>query len=347
MKKIIVAICGIILSGGAYAAITEVSGSIKENWSFALDNPKTNIISKYDIHGNDFQSVDIAVAVEIYEHGAKFCRIQLQHNWNKWDTWVAPESCRTICKNNFYGDGCRETKVSDCEFKDFSQLFDKSAKPSPYKNQTIDGFYVSPKGSKARDVVLLEIVSKDKNSVVVAPVEFFGADSDYKKITAINRRGEEIKLCAQGYELKDGQCVLTSVCADPLINLDWCGSWDGYAFNEDYHETIKVNSCKQYRCKNSNEGFDGLSTKRCISCGETKKSGVLDNGVCKKCNTGQVFDKDELDGCKEASNISREKLLNGIYNVGKCWMKSSPSEYKSCVRCDKGQKWDDLTELCE
>ena len=282
MKKIIIAICGVFLICAAYATVDVVQPEIQTAWTFSGDNPKNNVKDKYSVKKNnkyDFEYVNIVAATRIYEHGAEFCRIQLQRNYGNWKVYVVPESCQTICKENYYGTRCNSRTLGNCEHNKLTEIFDSNASPSPYKEESIDGFY-----SHENDAILLSVVSVTEHSIIVAPVEFYGSDEKRTKIASINTRGQSYQLCAQGYVLQGDTCVLMSSC---------------------------------------NNGGIGENTGN-SSCEQTKKSGVMDSGECKVCDTGWFFDKTQPNGCKKGKAISKEKMRD-------CFMETDPDEFKTCV----------------
>ena len=294
MRKIIIAICGVVLAGGAIGAVTSVDKNIQSAWLFSGDNPKTNITNQYSIKKNDtykFDYVNIAAATHIYEHGAEFCRIQLQHNYENWKVFVAPGSCRTICKDGHYGTRCNSTTPTECEHSTLTKIFDSAAEPSPYKEESIEGFY-----SHQTDVILLQIISSTGHSVTVAPVEFYGANDKRTNIASINTRGQSQVLCAPGYDKQGDTCVLTSQCetnsSENSSSEQECPTTLKQGINAageciectDPHEMFTDDGCKPYTKLSTlqlKQGIQGLfdcwqelgsdNYKKCVLC-ESPKS---------------------------------------------------------------------------
>ncbi len=213
MKKFIVAICGVMLACGAWATVNVVDETIKTAWGYSTANSKRYITSDYDIQTNaeyNIQYVDIAAAIEIYDQGAKFCRMRLAHNWGKWGVFIAPGSCITICKDGYYGDKCKyQTFESNwCDNRELTTIFDVKASPAPYQEKSIDGFY-----SWSNDTIVLQILSVKSHGIEVAPVEYYDKDST-NKIGSINTRGQGYILCAPGYkqDSQTGECKQMPSC---------------------------------------------------------------------------------------------------------------------------------------
>lgn len=221
LKKFIVAISMIVLCQHTYAGVNDVSETIQDAWNFSATNPKSFITSDYTIETHQtykFQYVNISAATKIYRHGATFCRMQLQHNGAKWKVFIAPESCKTICRTGYYGDKCGYTSPStnSCDSDDLTNVFNSSTSPAPYQEKDIDVFY-----SNEKDVILLQVVSAGKHSIEVQPIEFYGNNDNNNNIGSVNTRGESFKLCANGYtkDSQTGECKCNSEPEEPEYNI--------------------------------------------------------------------------------------------------------------------------------
>ena len=311
MRKIIIAICGIILAGGARATVENVSDAIKSAWhqdsagyetQITINNGLYDIIKTSKTPDWEFNYVDITAATKIYKNGAKFCHMSLQHNYGNWKVFIAPESCQTICKKGHYGEDCESktpTKV-DCEIN-LTNKFDKS----PWQETTIDVVNSGDKDSSKGDyyVVVLQVDNVDSNSVTVKPVSYIGSKearqrTDINKIIVWN---EAVLLCAPGYELEDNICV---------------------------RKNCIVNSTTP-----SPES----------ECPTTRRQGINANGDCEQCVNGRMFDKTKKK-CGNEKPIDTYQLVHGIQRLFDCWREVGPGAYKECVTCPGG--WEENEKRC-
>ena len=261
----------LLLPSITYADVTTVSDTVKTAWGYSVDNSKTFITDKYSIKNNtqyDFQYVKISTAVNIYEHGARFCNIELQHNWDKWKIFIDPKSCKTVCMDGYYGDSCSTTTPSgsSCDFTVLSGLFNPNATSSGSQEQNINGFYTA-----TNDSILLQITSSTDHSITVQPIEFYG--NNQNDIGSVNTRGNSIVLCAAGYA-KDanGKCQKTSACNCP-----------------------------------ANQAHTSETDATCIECGQTPQSGIDKDGICKICDSESIFDSQE-NKCVKATIVTPNQM---------------------------------------
>lgn len=356
MRKIIIAIfslnVGIALQTTVYARVDAISGSsiigssIIDSWEYSSSITTPCITNEVGVQTNDdyngFQYVNIIAATDIFKNGAKFCGMQLQHNFQKWKIFIAPGSCKTICKTGYYGQDCTKSNVS-CDTDNLKKVFktDNLTFDGNYGNDTkIEGFLES-----VSHTVVLQVTDISEHGVKVAPIRYNGNDNaDMKEIRSICYGGKEQLLCAQGYKLEDGECVISETCNNEFVNMDWCGGWGEEGFSSDEHELIKITTqeqnCKEFRCK-GNKGF-AEDTKSCISCPTTRKQGVIaDTGICEKCTGSNEMFNGEM--CVGYTPYNQQALRRGVRNLFNCWMESW-GEYKECVKCQG--TWDKTRKQC-
>ncbi|MBQ6027569.1 MAG: hypothetical protein IJL21_03405 [Alphaproteobacteria bacterium] len=310
---------------------------------------------------NDERAIVLDVAREIYKNGAKFCTTQIQGaNANGWSyTWIDYYSnsnydnkCRVYCKPGYDPESNCDKKLSGeiCDDPDYGMFnehkiinagkgetgrFTKDMAVFSVDNETGS----SDSNPKTAKHVVLGIIKKDEsgNGVLVAPIQIIAkrahnpieswiySASYQESLAAVT------VLCPQGFQVDNSEkCVLTPKCKQEQQDAenDALPMCSGYGHYDAMQHTIKIqstggNKCKYYRCKESNYGFEKGSQHKCVPCGETKKSGVL-HGECKVCATGELFDKNESNGCKTARKITKEKMRA-------CFMKTDPDEFKTCV----------------
>lgn len=300
------------------------------------------------------------VARKIYKNGGYFCATQIQaanENWNdhSWiDYYRNSFPCETVCKPGFYGDECEKTVPSTddekCKNDDFTEdvfrpslldLLKKdggSAGRFTEEMQVLDyehGYGTSDYNHNAWDT-LLGVLEVKKHGILVAPVKVQGRRTGmwpgYRSymINAYATKNSFL-LCAAGYVKQGDDCVMSATCKQEQQDAenDELKFAEGYDyFDPDQHE-IKIrgtgsNKYKIYRCKKTNYGFESETNHNCTPCGETKKSGLSNDGVCRKCETGKLFDENADGFCKLAKRITKDKMRA-------CFMKTDPDEFKTCV----------------
>ncbi|MBO4583024.1 MAG: hypothetical protein J5714_03155 [Alphaproteobacteria bacterium] len=393
MKKIIVAICGIILSGGAMAAAQDVAqlSQYPNDWKLTgpynkLPNP-TNEYVFYDrnysqfgkneikgTYGNDEGAMVALMAQEIYKNGAKICATQIQAAnadftasiWIDYHFDKEKHTCITLCKSGWSGSKCEthEISTSSCDSAPtfgtetgtyFAGQLTKlltSGKDNYKITKEVQVFdqdnHFNTSDSREAYAVVLGVVRNLTHGLKVAPVRidversrtWNGTVTSW--ITSAKTNGLTTILCAAGYVEQNDNCVLAEEC-QPGYKRTCSGYETG--FDEDQHTwDIDVeNDCKYFICKEGSDyAFKPGTTKECKKCERTAHQGIV-KGVCKDCEDRILVGEQ----CKGYTPISPKELLDGMFDIGKCWMKSSLSEYKSCVRCSNGQKWNDSTKRCE
>ncbi|MBQ6026964.1 MAG: hypothetical protein IJL21_00185 [Alphaproteobacteria bacterium] len=342
-------------------------------------------VGEYSSVGNgsdDEGGITPIIARKIYKHGGNFCMTQMQAGWTRHgddrffidffdDNRLAPNQtplkrykCETICEPGWCGARCDSNNCdtsSNCMAnKDYTKILNDRNNGEFHLicggeagliTSDVNVFrYDNPKSGIDYniDYVVLGVLNINKSWIEVAPVKVRAKGK--KIINAYVASDTEYKiLCAPGYELNDaGGCKLSSYC-EQVAEL--CKGENLNLFNENKnHEwatktTNDGETCKYITCK-SGYGFkEGTQSKECEKCETTRIQGVNTDGICKKCDgPNQMFNGEECVGYKYTlyANI----LLNGMHNVGKCWLKSSPSEYKDCVLCQSGQTYDDEEKTC-
>lgn len=423
MRKIIIAICGIILAGGAMGADNRIfntpiklsNNTIVKAWGmenifqkiqdaavayaqqYAGPIPNANNADGVDIEfykgfiegavegvfapnwqfntkagtygTNNEGSITPIIAHEIYEHGGKFCMTQMQagfgQNTGKFidyfddNTGSKRYKCKVICEPGYRGDRCLQSGY-DCpsststNYKnDLNNREDDALRLlSGYNKGQIkpEVFEYKNGGTDTNNsfAMVLGLLTIKEHSVIASPVY---VTSNKNTITgAYSNKIYNKLLCAPGYEPNEDEsdCKLSSYC-EQVAELCDDENLDLFNENKNHEWATKIENektCKYIACK-SGYGFkEGTQSKECEKCETTRIQGVNAQGVCKKCTgSNPMFNGEECVGYKYT--LYAKDLLDGIQNIGKCWIKSSRSEYKDCVLCNKGQHWNETNKQCE
>jgi hypothetical protein len=364
LKKIMVAICGIMIVGGAIASREIIrpksitTSEIRAHWGANTANgfgvsvvdkfaPKWQFNTKAGTYGtNNEGSIVGIVARDIWEHGGYFCATQIQAAWSYVDIlnnryWIdyydSPEKymCKKICESGYSGEKC-ETKSYNCtdtenyltglnDVQDDSLRL-LSGKQNGNITSKMDVLGLS-NGMGAKDSyhIVLGVIKRREHSVVVAPIRIDASDN---KIISAYSGDKTFVLCAPGYTQSGEDCIPAPEC-DPsqIESQNWCESWNESKYNETQHKLVSIDGCKQYRCKNENYGFETWPNKKCVPCGSGKsleKKGISVNGACLDCDNENEFYSKKEQRCVRMQKITKEKMRA-------CFMKTDPDEFKTCV----------------
>ncbi len=394
MRKIIIAICGIILASGAMGAevpswLPEPQKTQVSPWWKASNSFSTSITDFYpDVeaefaknenhvrHGtyDDEGAIIIWAARKIYDNGAEFCPVQIQaankngkywvwldYYWNNDDdVW---KNCKTVCVKGYTGATCGVPGAEMCSvtgtpasqggglmgrgptgyFTGLPKWTNLRSEYTSYYAETGTTYrhttemevisYTSKYGTddedRKTDHVVLGVVGKVAHGIKVAPIKIVGQRSKTgggikSWISSAYSNESPVLLCYDGY-VPNSDATACECNNDNQSSNGWCSGWSEPTSYTENYKIYKDGTCQKYTCI---DGYGLDENKTCIPCATTKTQGV--NG--EKCVEYTLYAKD---------------LLDGMHNVGKCWMKSSPSEYKNCVLCSKGQHWNAAIKKCE
>ena len=387
MKKFIIAICGIILAGGAmggdpehYQKPTRRSFSpdpwnvTTSAYSNSLGANLYNQLNKQigrpsgASHGthDDEGAVVLIIARDIYKNGGNFCMTQIQgaNAEGRWYTWIDyydypnKYKCEPLCRPGYYGADCSETGVPDTcdthklDFGDYKRKTSGGWDSQITKNITV--FKANNAESEANNTTAthrtLAVIKKMDHGVIVSPIEIIAerykeSGDRYSYIKSVQSNGQEFLLCAKGYKANSNGTDCTF--ADELItkcefeSRSFCTGFSESDFKSDQHawDINAEENCNYFVCKAGSDYAFKPGTKICEKCETTRKQGIKD-GVCVTCGDDRVFNNGI---CDKYEQVQKFNLLNGLCNVGKCWMESSPAEYSDCVF----RKWDKRSNKCE
>lgn len=321
-------------------------------------------------YGNDEGAMVALMAQEIYKNGAKICATQIQAAnadftasiWIDYHFDKDKHKCITLCKSGWSGSKCEKHEIST-ESCDSAPTFGTesgtyfagqltklltSGKDNYKITKSVHVFdqdnYFNTSDSREAYSVVLGVVRNLTHGLKVAPVKidversrtWNGTVTSW--ITSAKTNGITTILCAAGYVEQNDNCVLAEECQPGYKKT--CNGYET-GFSEDQHtwDIDTENDCKYFICKAGSDYAFKPGTKICVKCETTRKQGIK-GGVCVTCDDDQVFNNGN---CDKYEQLSKVDLLNGLCNVGKCWMESSSTEYSKCVF----EKWDSQNNKCE
>ncbi len=360
MRKII--ICMLLFTTNVFAEkISNYSSAWKVGILYNTDVSGESVIGKYGSY------TTVIIAREIYENGGKFCPTRVIGSSMSYENVTLRYqdnplfTCYTICKPGHYGNNCEKIGTpSICENTNYESVFKDKLKIDVKSDVSLSSYNINAfsAGSETSgyglsqvdiyQLTTLGIVGYVPYGIVVAPIKISTAGGGAISSISVNTNNQTTTLCASGYKLEKGTCVKPSNCKiivphkpnnDSTGGITYCTGYDDN-YDSAKHYLVEESACYSYRCKEG--GFDINSDRKdCIKdCGKTKKSGVLDNGNCKICGDNQMFKDGD---CVDYKPLYAKDLIDGLCDVGKCWMESSPTEYSKCVF----EKWDSQNNKCE
>ena len=355
------------------------AGSYISSYTIPLDSALytdlANQMSKIssDIHGtwDDEGAIVLIMARDIYDNGGNFCMTQIQaanengrrYTWLDYYQYPGKYECEVLCRSNFWGPGCQKTGKPGCSSVgeiNFGTYEKKTSGEDEHKItdkiQTFLAYNAEAEADTTATHRVLVVTKKMNHGVIVSPVEIIGeryqsgtGNGKFSYIKSVHSNGQTFLLCAENYEPNGNgdDCELSSWCGgDIRICSDETRTFDESKHDWDTKNDKDGRICKFIVCK-SGYGLDPNKTdKSCIHCETTRKQGIHpDTGVCKKCDANnEMFNNGN---CDPYEPLSKSHLLDGLYNVGKCWMESSPSQYKSCVLCQSDKTYNENSKQCE
>ena len=307
--------------------------------------------SKCSVHGNYYvRGISMMVARIVNSHGAYFCPTVIggdkkggwewgNISWNKPYTtryYESPEinnsDCFWVCKSGYHGNECAQTSYDGCNFNQLKrENYDEAEKYSlANASQDIETdvamFHAGVKdrcGRKSKspfehDVIL--VISdwlENGHGVYAQP---FVVHPDY-----------DSEACA----LEEARSTGTT-----------CPTFTNDKFNDTTMEWYYADSCPNnynytggfaFRCTDPDYGFKSATELFCIECPEDKRNGISEDGVCIKCETGQIFDSSVKGNCVTATALDKDRMRFGPHQSAstpltqQCWTKADTDEYADCV----------------
>jgi hypothetical protein len=389
MRKFIIAICGIMLVGDAIARDHDQLNPTQTNvapWWNTGESYLTSITDFYpkvadEIAGTDGRSHDrhgtwddegaiiIWAAREIYEHGAKFCPVQIQaanentyhevwmdYYWNEDDSkW---KKCTIVCVKGYSGSKCQTRSDNECPekltlnipgSKPFTNLPDwKSLNP---ETTVTDANGVQTTVS----VRTKNLYNKTESMTVISFKNGSGTNDSDREAThivlgVVEKVNHGIKVApiqVIGRRSKTGGGIKSWIKSVQSNGQETLLCYKGYVPSG--KECVKKPECgsnnqtssDEELCENENYGFD--KNGKCVLCKTTKTQGVDDTGECIQCKDDDKMFKDGR--CVGYNRYDNKDLVEGIRRAFDCWREMRSGDYSRCVKCEG--TFNTTTKECE
>ncbi len=286
----------------------------------------------------------------------------LYHHPNGWDDG---SRCAWLCEKGYSGPGCGQqfypetTDVGDVITKLRNGVTRRTSggrlnnyEGNVYGFRTWDYYwYPGVWDDHGEHDIILGAIRFLENGILAAPVQVGCHWDGWKGVNSWVHRADLASnarklLCKQGYIPNDTNTDCVYATADVLEDLNpvYCGNFPESGFNSALHILRKDESrnCHIYVCRDTTKAFPAAGkTDECVECATSVQGGPNPkDGVCVVCNqSGQYFDTKTGD-CKTAVGYSKMDLMYGKRNSKtakndvqeQCWTKTSPDEYKDCVK---------------
>ena len=332
------------------------------------DDKVTN--SSSVMHARDYTdeyALQMMVAIDINEHGARFCPIQVEaKNENHGSAWTeyamigSTTGCQWLCKDGYSGDNCMTApaEITRCN-------------PTEFKRGNYDSLNRVESGANIEDDIAMfswnvddrcgKNVDEEHDSVLaitrwatgghgawVQPVmvraQHINWDDMISWPVIYSRTGATEQLvCVEGYKPNAGgtDCVAVSenLCTEVKLAPGWTG------FNKTLHKFVipKGKTLVEFRCKGENMAFASATDHSCVECITSLRSGVSQvDGTCVECEAGKVFNSNATTAdayCGDAyaytktdMQYGKGKTKNDVENLkDQCWTKTETDDYRACV----------------
>ena len=264
----------------------------------------------------DEYALHMMVAVEVNEHGAYFCPMQVEgKNKNQKNAWTeyallgGASDCRWLCKDGYSGTRCSDapgsgTTCNPAEFK--RSNYDKFKRLTSGANIENDiamfnwnQYYGcgAHKGQEHDSILAITRWAPSGHGAWVQPLIVRAQRKGWKDMISwpavYYRTGAtEILACIDGYKPNAGMTDCVEINASICAEASSCQGWSWSGFDETLHTYFmpEGKSCFEFRCKGENQAFASVSDRSCIECTTSLRGGVSPvDGTCVKCDSGKVF----------------------------------------------------------
>ena len=330
------------------------------------------IKSMYARNWTDEYAFHMMVALEINEHGAKFCPIQIEgKNKNKKNAWTEyaqigdTTKCKWLCKDGWSGENCAtaQSDVKTCntvEFKrsDYDNLKRQASGANiessiAWFNWARDNGCGLNKSQEHDSILIITRWAPGGHGAWVQPVIVRAQREGWKNMISwpvvYPRAGSsEVLACIDGYMPNTNRTDCVPIDPNVCAAARACSGWDTGFDEASYMFVMREGqSCFEYRCKGENMAFVSATDRSCIECPTSLRGGASPvDGTCVKCNSGRVFNntaKTTSDHCGEAVAYTKTDMQYGKGQTknsnpdpkNQCWTQTETDVYRECVKAGK------------
>jgi hypothetical protein len=378
MKKFIIALCGILVATGAMCADepSRLQKPKKTNvtpWWNTGTSYQTGITDFYpdvaqefsddrffENHGtwSDEGAIIIWAAREIYEHGAKFCPVQIQaanqrleywvwmdYYWNDADT--AWNNCTTVCVKGYTGSKCSTHGHAACPKEQGGNLGNglivhsshiqhhftdlptwKSLRAENTLNGTTEYLYTD------------DIYRQTPNMTVISYENQYGTDDSKRSSThvvlgVIDEKVNGVLVApiqVIGHRSANGWGIKSWIKSAKSNGNGLLLCYDGYI-----PDTNGAKCVRDSQCGTSYDNPSGGTGDDQASCGtgkEYERYGPDINGTCLDCwenGTNKIYSRAGKK-CVSATSYNHRQMESGRdSNDKKCWLKTDKQSFADCV----------------
>lgn len=360
--------CGSHALGGSEACIGATADTCVAP-TFNNENGSITNADKlmYARNYTDEYALQMMVAVNVNQHGAYFCPIQVEaKNKNNGDAWTeyamigSTTGCKWLCKDGYSGSECSVAPGNT-----------KTCNPDPFTRDYYGELKRVASGANVENSIAMFSwnqyndcgVSKEQEHDGILAITRWAPGEHgawvQPLIVRAQRKGwddmiswpavyyftgaVEQLVCVDGYKPNAGgtDCVAINeaICAEAKM----CSGWTGY--DEGLHMVVQSagKNCFEFRCKGENQAFASTTDRSCIECPTNSRGGMSSvDGTCVKCEAGKVFNNKATSTathCGEAIAYTKSdmqygkgKTKNSNPNVSQqCWTMTETDAYRKCV----------------
>lgn len=315
----------------------------------------------------DEYAVQMMVAVDITEHGAYFCPIQIEgknedrgYAWTEYAMIGGITGCRWLCKDGYSGDDCSVApgSTAKCDTAEF-------------RRANYDGLKRVKSGTNIEDGIAMfswdiddhcGLLRGQQHDVILAITRWApGGHGAWVRHVVVRAQRErfkdmiswpsiyypvgatEILACISGYKPNAGGTDCVAINENLCAEAKSCPGWTG--FEESQHTFVMPTgkNCFEFRCKGENMAFASATDRSCVECTTSLHSGMSPvDGTCVKCDSGKVFNNKATSAaghCVDAIAYTKTDMQYGKGQTknsnpkitNQCWTKTETDVYRECV----------------
>lgn len=315
---------------------------------------------------DDEWAIQMMVAMDINENGARFCPIQVEgKNKNKGNAWteyaeLGSSNCVWLCKDGYTGDKC-SLSAADSKSCDVTEL----------KAENYASITRMATGANVEDRVPMFVFNKyygcgvhkgQEHDIILALKRWLpsghGAFAQQMVVRA-ERSGwkhmdswatiypasgaEEILVCKDGYKPNSARTDCEPINQETCMRSMSCTGWGGDDYDNTQHTLVlrEGSTCYEFRCSKQGYAFQSSASRTCTECATNLRDGVNPvTGECVKCEVGKIFNKNASSTgyCADTKSFSKVDMQYGKGATknsrtlkDQCWILSSNDNYKECL----------------